>query len=180
VTDYVSASGSHHLVGEVLNETADSLRFVEVLATLYDDAGQVVGTGSTFTELSIVEPGSSAPFKLTTINPPAVASYDLRVDFATTTQTPITLEILGHTGATDGSGWYRVTGEVRNPHDFPVKFPEIVATFYSATHDVVRVEGVFSEADLLDPGQVSSFEVVVPDPPDNLHHYALQTEAVQQ
>ena len=180
VTDYLAASGSHYLVGEVLNETADSLRFVEILATFYDDAGQVVGTGSTFTELSIVKPGSSAPFKLTTLNPPQVGNYDLRVDYATTTQSPITLEVLGHTGTTDGSGWYRVTGEVRNPHDFAVKFPEIVATFYSATHDVLRVEGVFAEADLLEPGQVSSFEVVVTEPPADLHYYALQTEAVQQ
>jgi hypothetical protein len=180
VTDYLAASGSHYLVGEVLNETADSLRFVEVLATFYDDAGQVVGTGSTFTELSIVKPGSSAPFKLTTLNPPQVGNYDLRVDYATTTQSPITLELLGHTGATDDSGWYRVTGEVRNPHDFAVKFPEIVATFYNATHDVLRVEGVFAEADLLEPGQVSSFEVVVTEPPADLHYYALQTEAVRQ
>jgi hypothetical protein len=180
VTDYVSSTGSHYLVGEVLNRMGDSLRFIEVLATFYDSAGQVTGTGSTFAELSIVEPGSTAPFKLTTLSAPEIASYDLRVDYQTTTQAPIRLEITGHSGAADGTGWYRVTGEVRNPHDFAIKFPEIVATYYSATHDVLRVEANFSDLDVLEPGQSSPFEVVLTDPPADLHHYALQAEAVQQ
>jgi hypothetical protein len=180
VTDYVSGTGSHYLVGEVLNQTDDSLRFVEVLATFYDGAGQVTGTGSTFAELGIIEPGSTAPFKLTTLSAPEIARYDLRVDYETTTQTPIRLEIVGHAGAADGTGWYRVTGEVRNPHDFSVKFPEIVATYYNATHDVIRVEADFSDLDVLEPGQSSPFEVVLTDPPADLHHYALQTEGVQQ
>jgi Na+-transporting methylmalonyl-CoA/oxaloacetate decarboxylase gamma subunit len=180
VTDYLSGTGSHYLVGEVLNTTDDSLRFIEVLATFYDAAGQVTGTGSTFAELGIVEPGSTAPFKLTTLGAPDIARYDLRVDYQTTMQSPIRLEITGHSGAADGTGWYRVAGEVRNPHDFAVKFPEIVATYYSATHDVLRVEANFSDLDVLEPGQSSPFEVVLTDPPADLHHYALQTEAVQQ
>ena len=180
VTDYLSSTGSHYLVGEVLNETADTLRFVEVLATFYDADGQLVGTGSTFTELSIIEPGSTAPFKMTTLNPPAVGRYDLRVDYSTTTQPAIRLEVTGHSGSAAESGWYHVTGEVRNPHGFAVKFPEIVATYYNATHEVVRVEVDFAEVDPLEPGQASAFEVVLTDPPADLQHYTLQTEAVQQ
>jgi len=179
VTDYVSSTGSHYLVGEVLNRTADTLRFIEVLATFYDADGQLVGTGSTFTELSIIEPGSTAPFKLTTLDPPALGHYDLRVDYSTTTQPPIRLEIAGHSGSTADTGWYHVTGEVRNPHDFAIKFPEIVVTYYNATHDVVRVEVDFAKVDPLEPGQSAPFEVVLTDPPADLQHYALQTEAVQ-
>ena len=179
VTDYLSSTGSHYLVGEVLNGTADTLRFVEVLATFYDADGQLVGTGSTFTELSIIEQGSTAPFKMTTLNPPAVGRYDLRVDYSTTTQPPIRLEIAGHSGSASETGWYHVTGEVRNPHDFTIKFPEIVATYYNATHEVIRVEVDFAEVDPLEPGQSSPFEVVLTDPPADLQHYALQTEAVQ-
>jgi hypothetical protein len=180
VTDYVSSTGSHYLVGEVLNKTPDTLRFVEVLATFYDADGQLVGTGSTFTELSMIEPGSTAPFKMTTLNPPTVGHYDLRVDYSTTTQPPIRLEITGHSGSVADTGWYHVAGEVRNPHDFTIKFSEIVATYYNATHEVVRVEVDFAELDPLEPGQSSPFEVILTDPPADLQHYALQTEAVQQ
>lgn len=179
VTDYVSGTGSHYLVGEVLNRTADTLRFIEVLATFYDADGQLVGTGSTFTELSIIEPGSTAPFKLTTLDPPALGHYDLRVDYSTTTQPPIRLEIASHSGSAADTGWYHVTGEVRNPHDFTIRFPEIVATYYNATHDIVRVEVDFAKVDPLEPGQSAPFEVVLTDPPADLQHYTLQTEAVQ-
>ncbi len=180
VTDYLSSTGSHYLVGEVLNQTSDTLRFVEVLATFYDGGEQEVGTGSTFTELGIIEPGSTAPFKMAIPDPSAMASYDLRVDSSTTTQPPIRLELLGHSGSASDTGWYHVTGEVRNPHGFVVKFPEIVATYYNGAHEVVRVEVDFAQIDPLEPGQSSAFEVVLTDPPADLVHYTLQTEAVQQ
>ena len=181
VTDYMADSGSHYLVGEVLNTTGDNLRFVEILASFYDVGGQLVGTGSTFTELSIVEAGSTAPFELVTLDPPpSLASYKLRTDFLTTNLAPLRLEIVSHSASMTDSGWYTIAGEIRNPREFTVKFPEIVATYYSATHLVVRVEVAFSELDTLQPGQTSLFEVVLVDPPADLHHYALQTEAVPE
>ena len=180
VTGYLSATGSYYLVGEVINRTADKLRFVEVLATFYDGGGQVVGTGSTFTELGIIGPGSTAPFKMAAPDLPDGWRYVLRVDYSTTGQSPIHLEVVGHTGSTADDGWYHVTGEVRNPHGFAVKFPELVVTYYNAAHEVVRVEVDFAEVDPLEPGQSSAFEVVLTDPPDDLMHYTLQTEAVEQ
>jgi hypothetical protein len=181
VTAYVASTGSHYVVGEVLNTTGDNLRFVEILASFYDGDGQLVGTGSTFSELSIVEPGGIAPFKLATLDPPpSLADYKLRVDYLTTSQDPLRLEVVNHSGSLAESGWYIVSGEVRNPYDFAVKFPEIVATYYNATHQVVRVEVAFSALDVLQAGEVSPFEVVLVDPPADLHHYALQTEAVRE
>jgi len=181
VTDYVADSGSHYLVGEVLNTTGDNLRFVEILASFYDAGGQLVGTGSTFTELGIIEAGSTAPFELVTLDPPpSLASYKLWADFLTTDLVPQRLDIVSHSASVTDSGWYTITGEIRNPHEVTVRFPEIVATYYNATHQVVRVEVAFSELDALQPGQASPFEVVLVDPPADLHHYALQTEAVPE
>jgi hypothetical protein len=117
---------------------------------------------------------------MTTLNPPEVVRYELRVDYSTTTQPPIRLELMGHSGSAEDSGWYHVTGEVRNPHGFSVRFPEIVATYYNGAHEVVRVEVDFAQVDPLEPGQSSGFEVVLTDPPADLLHYTLQTEAVQQ
>jgi hypothetical protein len=181
VTAYVAGTGSHYVVGEVLNTTGDKLRFVEILASFYDGGGQLVSTGSTFCELSIIEPGGIAPFKLATLDPPpSLTDYKLRVDYLTTSQDPLRLEVVNHSGSLAESGWYIVSGEVRNPYDFAVKFPEIVATYYNTAHQVVRVEVAFSALDVLQAGEVSPFEVVLVDPPADLHHYALQTEAVRE
>ena len=181
VTDYVAATGSHYVVGEVVNMTEDNLRFVEVLASFYDAEGQLVGTGSTFTELSIVEAGSSAPFKLATLDPPpTLASYRLRVDYLITNQALLQVEVVSHSEYVDDSGWHHIVGEIRNPNGFRVKFPKLVATYYNATHEVVRVEMAFSALETLEPGQTSAFELVLVDPPSDFHHYSLAAEAVPE
>lgn len=181
VTDYVASTGSHYVVGEVVNTTGDNLRFVEVLASFYDADGQLVGTGSTFTELSIVEVGGSSPFKLATLDPPpSLATYKLRTDYLITNQAPLRVEVVSHSEYVADTGWHYIAGEIRNPNDFAVKFPELVVTYYNATHQVVRVEIAFSALDTLEPGQTSPFEVVLVDPPGDLHHYALQAEAVPE
>jgi hypothetical protein len=181
VTDYVAATGSHYVVGEVVNTTGDNLRFVEILASFYDADGQLVGTGSTFTELSIVEAGSSAPFKLATLDPPpSLANYKLRTDYLTTNQALLRAEVVSHSEHVADNGWHYIVGEIRNPNGFTVKFPKLVATYYNATHEVVRVEMAFSELDTLEPGQTSDFEVVLVDLPGDLHHYSLAAEAVPE
>jgi hypothetical protein len=181
VSSYVAGTGSHYIVGEVLNRTDENLRFVEVLASFYDGGGQLISTGSTFAELSVVVPGGVAPFKLATLNPPpSLADYKLRADFLTTRVGPLNLEVLNHSASVSDTGWYHISGEVRNPHDFPVKFPEIVATYYNPAHQVIRVEMDFAELEVLQPGEVSRFEIVLVEPPGDLHHYALQTEAVRE
>jgi hypothetical protein len=181
VTDYVAATGSHYVVGEVVNMMGDNLRFVEVLASFYDADGQLVGTGSTFTELSIVEAGGSAPFKLATLNPPpSLANYKLRADYLTTDLVLLRVEVVSHSEYVADNGWHYIVGEIRNPNGFRVKFPKLVATYYNATHEVVRVEMAFSELDTLEPGQTSAFEVVLVDPPGDLHHYSLAAEAVPE
>lgn len=181
VTDHVSATGTHYVVGEVFNTSPTNLRFVQILATFYDDNDQVIGGGATFTELSIVEAGSSAPFKLATLDPPAgLTEYELSFDYQTTTEDLLALEIVDFSSFSDEAGWHHIVGDVRNDHGFAVKFPKIVATYYNASHDVIRVEMVLSQLNTIQAGETSPFEVVLADPPPDLHHYALHTEALRQ
>jgi hypothetical protein len=55
-----------------------------------------------------------------------------------------------------------------------------VATYYDSANQVRRVEMTLGEADTLEPGQISHFELLLADPPDDMSHYRLQTEAVRQ
>jgi hypothetical protein len=51
----------YHIVGEVQNNGSGTAKFVEVSATLYDSNNKVIGTGSTFTNASDIDPGQKAP-----------------------------------------------------------------------------------------------------------------------
>jgi hypothetical protein len=55
----------YHIVGEVQNNGAETAKFVEVSATLYDSNNKVVGTESTFPKPSDIDPGQKAPFEIT-------------------------------------------------------------------------------------------------------------------
>jgi hypothetical protein len=55
----------YHIVGEVQNNGSEAAKFVEVSATLHNSNNKVVGTESTFTKPSDIEPGQKAPFEIT-------------------------------------------------------------------------------------------------------------------
>ena len=53
------------VVGEVHNNSLETLHFVNTAITLYDTTESVIGTDTTYTTPSEIAPGSSAPFKFT-------------------------------------------------------------------------------------------------------------------
>jgi hypothetical protein len=180
VTAYVPAPGSLVIVGEVLNDSEQDLRFVEIVGTFFDGGGTLVGTDSTYAALMTVEEGSRAPFRLMALGlPPSLANYDLRVNYVVTDEDPLRVEVLSQRAFRGEGGVYHIVGEVRNPYDHALSSVDIVATYYDAAYQVVRVEKTTAQAGVLEPGQVSPFELVLANPPSELSHYRLQTEAVQ-
>jgi len=179
VTDYQAPTGIYYVLGEVVNTTGENLGSIEISVSFYDAGGQQLATGSTFSELSIVEAADTAPFKLAVPPPvPPFATYEAQVDYERTGEDLLRLEVLSHSAYTDENGRYHIAGQVRNPHSAAVKLPKIVATYYNAAGQVVRVEAVYGQVPSLQPDGVLPFEVVLADPPADLDHYALQTEAV--
>jgi uncharacterized protein (TIGR02588 family) len=55
----------YHIVGEVQNNGAQTAKFVQVSATLYDSNNKVIGTDFSFTNPSDIDPGQKAPFEIT-------------------------------------------------------------------------------------------------------------------
>ena len=85
-SSYVGSTGSLHIVGEVINESFQPIRFVEITATFYDSNNRVIGTDFTFTNPSTLEPGQIAPFDLIIIEGSIptylMAYYTLSVDYS--------------------------------------------------------------------------------------------------
>jgi hypothetical protein len=70
--------GWFHIVGEVQNNSDTPVAFVKVVATLYDDAGQVVGTDFTYTEIDLIPPGGKSPFETGTDEWTGTTNYKLK------------------------------------------------------------------------------------------------------
>jgi len=63
-SSFVNEIGSLHVVGEVDNNSPSTIQFVKIIGTFYDSDGNVVATGSTFTDPTDMSPGEKAPFDL--------------------------------------------------------------------------------------------------------------------
>ena len=81
---YVDNIGTLHIVGEVINESYQSVSYVRITATFYDSNNSVIGTDFTFTSPSTLQPGQRAPFDLTisegSVPTYLMAYYTLSVD----------------------------------------------------------------------------------------------------
>ena len=82
--NYVDSYGSLHIVGEVINESYESMEFVQVTATFYDASNRIIGTQNTYTSPMNLQPGQRAPFDITasesTMPTYLIASYTLSAD----------------------------------------------------------------------------------------------------
>ncbi|MBN1135002.1 MAG: hypothetical protein JXM73_00355 [Anaerolineae bacterium] len=179
-TVYEKANGDLHVVGEVINSTDGSICDVKIVGTFYDSVDQVVEIGFVYTMLDIVGASEAAPFDLVLLDPPStVDNYDLQVEYAITDSAPLRLEVASHQGSISNSD-YHVLGEVRNQNAFTVNSVRVVATFYNDQDEVLRTVIYYTILDTLSSGQKASYDVTVPDPPDDLDHYALIVEADRQ
>ena len=179
-TDYMTANGERHVVGEVTNGTGGSIWFVKVVGTFYDAAGQVITTTSTYTMFDIVGAGEVSPFDLALLEPPpSIDHHSVRVEYATTDLPPVRVEIAGHQGSVSDTGSYHVVGEVRNQNAFAVNFVQVVVTFYNAQGEVVRTGFPNTTLNMLSPDQTAPFDVALSDPPTDLDNYAVKAQAYQ-
>lgn len=79
-SDFEDDLDFYHIVGEVKNTSQGRLKFVKVIATLYDKAGDVVGTDYTYTSPENLNAGQKAPFELTFLQgKPSGSTYRLQV-----------------------------------------------------------------------------------------------------
>jgi hypothetical protein len=168
-------AGWFHIVGEVRNNSDTPMEFVEIVATLYDDAGQVVGTDFTYTELDVIPPGAQSPFETGTDEWAGATNYKLQAQGSPGTMPRQDIVILSHSHYED-LGWLHVRGEVQNTGDTPAEFVKIVVTLYDAAGNVVGTDFTYTELDAIPPGGTSPFETGTDHWP-NFDHYEIQVQA---
>lgn len=185
MTGYLDYTGDYYLAGEVINNGTQNVEQVEILGNFYDADGQLIKTDSIRAMLDVIEPGATSPFEFfffATVDGSVyegIDSYKADItDFVFTDVSPLTLEIVRHEGSGSAAAdRHEIRGEIRNPHEFSVEFPMVYATYYD--EDGIVIGAPSGSVDLLDlePGQSSTFNIVFFDPPRDIDHYVLVTEA---
>lgn len=150
------------VVGEVINNTASKVEWIEVTGVLRDANGYAVRTAWTYAMTTILEPGQKAPFKMYFFDAPMYASYGFIVDFDTTPAPAHDLEVLSATV----SGDLYITGEVRNNHDWKTyEWVEVAATLYNTAGTVVDCEYTYTTPEDLGPGASGVYQIGFWDAP---------------
>jgi hypothetical protein len=150
-----SEYGSLYIVGEVQNNTGSNIQYVEVIATFYDSLGQVTNVDWGFTMLRVLSTGKKACFKGSPENRP-YSSYNLAVDFWTTTDSPPNLQVLSVTP----SGDLHLAGEIRN-NDSTKTYNSVgaVGTLYDGTGKVLNCEYGYTSPPDLGPGSTAPYDI---------------------
>jgi len=175
---YVDAIHALHVVGEVRNDTGQSIQFVQIIATFTDADDAFLATGETFTRLDVLLPDMVSPFDLLLPSPPAgIAHSSLQTQWDPTSAAPLAgLTVLDGSRLTkDSIGYTHIAGQVRNDTGVAARFVEVIATFYSADGTVVDVAFTFTKLDTLQPGQTSPFELLA-RVPASMANYRLQVQ----
>src|SRR5918911_5736572 len=110
--------GYYHVVGEVMNNFAkDSMNFVKITSTFYDDTRKVVGTDFTYSNVDVLRPQETSPFEIIltdTTQSQKVSSYKLTASGDKTEALPASLKLSLGDNHLDDIGYYHIAGEVTN------------------------------------------------------------------
>ena len=178
---FTNSNDFAYVVGEVQNDTSNSIRFVKITANFYDEQNQLIDTDFTFGALDILPPGERTCFDIILLDIPAgLDHYEFEAPTYSTSPDQLpNLTILSHSGSiNDTFGWYEIIGEVKNDHGSRVEFVSPIGTLYNSSGDVLDCDFTFVNSTHLDPGQKSSFEMffISRDEYDGVSSYRLQVD----
>lgn len=162
-------TGAYHIVGEVKNNSPiDSMKYVKIVATLYDKTGKAFGTDFTFSDVDVLRPAEKSPFKiiLTDIRQSQkVSSYTLFTSGEKTQALPASLKVNVDNSHLHDIGAYHIVGEVTNHGSQKATFVKVSAAFYNSSNVVVAADLTYTDPKDLGPGQTAPFEIVVTSVP---------------
>ena len=154
-------SNYRRVVGEVQNNTSDTLRFVKIIVDYFDSNNQLVANDYTYIHLDNLPPSTKTCFEVFTPNPVGYAYYQFEAPtYHTDGQVVGNLTVLSPSGSYNSTyGWYTLIGLVRNDNPTIVKYVSPIGTLYNASQTVIGCDYTYVNSTDLNPGQLSSFTI---------------------
>jgi len=153
-------------MGEVINLSGQPAEEVQVQISLHDAQGELLASGSAFTQLDILAAGGRAPFAILFPSPPtSFAQYQTRI----LNGVPSThlgprypdLVVTEDFGEWLDENTYQVRGQVRNTGSADAERVVVIVTLYGEEDHVVGARTVGIPAQVFLPGAKASFEVTL-------------------
>jgi hypothetical protein len=178
-SSYIGQYGYYTVVGEVRNTGDQYAIDVQISATFYNSANEVLGTDSGDAVLSYLLPGRISPFRFVFLQfelAEQVDHYSLSVDFSSTDVSfPEKLQISTHSSSIVGDQ-ILIEGEVENLADSTASLVKVIATCYDASGTVIGMDG--QSAISIPANQKVSFQVdVYCDNVQSVNSYKLVTQS---
>ena len=160
---WIDTSDDLNVAGEVVNRMASRQQYVDVAVTIKDAADAVVGSTSTWVDIDQLAPGMTSSFWTVVAAPPGADSVWIDVDpgSAVTTMPQGALRVTLGTPYTDTYGWQHHPGTVKNLASFPVKYGQIILTFYDVDGSVLDTDWTYADLDTIPAGGTSPFDVLL-------------------
>ena len=170
-------------LGEVLNLSSRPAEEVQVQVSLHDEQGQLLASGTAFTQLDIVASGGRAPFAILFDAPPThFAQYQTHVLSGVPSthlgpRYPDLVVVEDKGDWLDGSN-YQVKGQVRNSGQADAEQVAIIVTLYDADRHVVGARTVGIPAERFLVGAIAPFDVTL-TPLGSVASYDVQVQGWQ-
>ncbi len=180
VQTYQTSVGSLWVIGEVLNEGSLPVEQVQVNGSLLDDGGEVVASFAVWTAVSLIQPGSKAPFGVLMPEVPAdvgrpvvsIAGGSTVVDLGSRSVDVVVLE----TAVSSQSERVELTGSIKNNGEQSANRLIITATFYNDRGDITGFQQQLL-SQTLQAGETAVFTLNAAPPGNMTSHAAVSVEA---
>lgn len=166
------------VVGEIRNGSSEPVEGVRVTVSLKDQGGGTIGQQFGFTLLRVIPAGDRSSFSIPfpgekkTVG---TVSATVQADPKVVVQL-VPVKVASQQSDTLGTD-YEVTGTVANSTDAPIRFANVVATFYDRSGGVVGAAHDVSSDAALAPGQSAEFRIVLQEQARLVANYRLAAEA---
>jgi len=181
---YVDISGFYHVVGEVKNTGDVWLQFIQISASLRDQAGAVLDIKTATPWLLRLPPDAVVGFDAVEMNTTLSAKirgYTLTLIYQPSQPKSVLLRIGNLTSSKNALGWFQVEGKVANIGDSVSEYTVVTGTFYGTDGKVVYVSFTSPAQSTIQPGTSQPFTLSVVDPTraNLVSTYSVAAESLQ-
>jgi len=169
---YTSYSDDQYLniVGEVRNNSTETMGWVKIAAALYAEDGTLLIANYTYSMLDYIPPGGKSPFKVWFgENWEEGDNYEIQVQ-GDYDSMPEQVVQLVDSELVDDDGWCTINGSIRNNGSAEIIYATIIVAFYDAQNNILDAEWNFSDGDSIPAGATDTFEVTSYNCPDYDHY----------